>query len=125
MRELAGNTTEYFESPNFAATKIYAKGRSGWPSTQVQADVQTFMQSLCVVSSAAIKMPDLVANWKHLLVDDDGGGDERFVGRRDAAEALHDTFTCELVALGKAIQQRNMGPRARTFACFDPMNWPQ
>jgi hypothetical protein len=127
MRELAGSTTEYFESPNFAATKVYAKGRGRLPNTQVQADVQTFMQGLCVVSSAAFKLPDLVANWKHLLVEDDGGGDERFAGRRAAAEALHDTFVCELVALGKAIEERNAGRAracARSFVCFDPMKWP-
>lgn len=124
MHEFAGNIVEYFESPNFCATKVYANGPNG-PNTQTQADVQTFLQNLCVVGSTGYKLPDLVSDWKSLLLEDDCGADERFAGKRKAVEALHDNFMRELVDLGEAIEERNAGPRAqglhgREFMSFDP-----
>ena len=81
---------EYFESPTFCATKIYKRGPGG-PNTQAMADIQTWMQvrylpncclgclpnssssrgsqDLCVVGSTGYKVPDLIGDWTHLLLE--------------------------------------------------------
>ena len=89
--------------------------------------MQSFLQDLCVVGSTGYKLPDLLANWKFLLLEDDGGSDpeSRFNGKRKAAEELHGKFMGEMVKLGEEIEKRNAGSRAtglygREFASFDP-----
>ena len=56
MHEFAGNIVEYFESPNFACTKVYKEGPDG-PNTQTQADVQSYLLRTIYVSSKSFDLP--------------------------------------------------------------------
>ena len=62
------------------------------------------MQDLCVCGSTGYKLPDLVGDWTHLLLEDDAGA--AFPGKRRQAGEWHEAFMRELVAVGKRIEEK-------------------
>ena len=77
------------------------------------------VQDLCVVGSTGYKLPDLIADWTHLLLEGE---------KHDEAVALYKEFMEELTALGEKIETKNKSKRtetafAREFQAFDPRNF--
>ena len=94
-----------------------------------------FMQNLCVTGSTGYKLPDLVGDWTHLLLEDDVAPDPSrvdnpvsaeasFSGKRAQAGEWHKAFMRELVALGKGMEEKNarrsQEPFGRPFVACDP-----
>ena len=93
------------------------------------------MQDLCVTGSTGYKLPDLVGDWTHLLLEDDVAPDSSrvanpvsaqasFSGKRTQAGEWHKAFMRELVALGKGMEEKNarrsQEPFGRPFVACDP-----
>jgi len=72
--EILGSVIEYFTTPMGLTTKIYdesycdsdCEGTIG-ADGQVMADVQTFLQSLSVISLTGYRQPPLICNWARMM----------------------------------------------------------
>ena len=93
------------------------------------------MQDLCVTGSTGYKLPDLVGDWTHLLLEDEVAPDPSrvanpvsaqasFSGKRTQAGEWHKAFMKELVALGQGMEDKNarrsQEPFGRPFVACDP-----
>ena len=63
-----------------------------------------YIQDLCVCGSTGYKLPDLVGDWTHLLLEDDVSA--AFSGKRRQVGEWHKAFMRELVAVGKRIEEK-------------------
>merc|ERR1712146_747538 len=85
-----GNVAEYLMDAQFASAKI-RYGRD-------MADVQASYQAMSIALLTGWKVPDLINDFEHLLIQDQ---------HVDATRNLMRTFQRELVALADAIDERN------------------
>lgn len=79
--ELYGAVGEYFTTPMGLTTKIYdetCEENGIAEDGQVMADVQTYMQSLSVVSATGYPQPRLVADWAYLMIVQDCDEDSKW-----------------------------------------------
>ena len=122
VHEVSGSIVEMFESPRNCATKIVQQGPKlgdqEKPQRQTMADVQTYFQDLCIISSTGYRLPALMSDWTHLLLTHDKSAN-------DKCKQLHAKLLTDLEKTADQIWEKNRpeGTREVGFTKMMPDNF--
>jgi len=104
--QYVGNTIqEYLKRPNWCGSKIRDNNSN-------KADIQAYIQAITIGLLTGLPMPDIVNNWKFVLLK---GDDNHY---RETSE-LFDKWQTELMAMTKEVHERNEKRRMPIKFC-DP-----
>eukprot|EP00484_Ammonia_sp_Unknown_P027092 CAMPEP_0197047194 /NCGR_PEP_ID=MMETSP1384-20130603/22725_1 /TAXON_ID=29189 /ORGANISM="Ammonia sp." /LENGTH=593 /DNA_ID=CAMNT_0042479075 /DNA_START=92 /DNA_END=1873 /DNA_ORIENTATION=+ len=94
--QYAGNAIqEYLRRPNWGGSKI----RDG---ESTQADIQAYIQAITIGILTGLPMPDLVNDWKFVLLEDE---------HQKETQRIFDEWQSELKEMSKRVNERNLHRR--------------
>lgn len=112
-----GSVCEYLLSPNGLMPKILKESAENIKSTNVtSADIQTYLQALCIISMTSSPMPKLINNWEYLF--DCVSLKSNKIKYSLTLSNMH-TWQTKLYIQSRAVKELNK-TRPIEFDCFDP-----